>query len=131
MRVAAGCFAWITVMISSLGFASSPSQSQGAAGPTYHLKGFYNLIDQRPIWQLSDDSPWQVVKNEPWANSRLLKWGYVPVTHDSKRYYCLIDDQPATGSHIVEVTFICGDTATVEWMFNSGHMPNMALYGGR
>ncbi len=130
MRVAAGCFACVAAM-ASLAFAASPSEGQGVPEPTYYLHGFYQLLDQRPTWQRSDDSPWQVVKkNEPWVKPRLVKWGYVPITHDSKRYYCLIDDRPLTGSHIIEQTFICADPSTAEWLFNTGRNPSLALYGG-
>ena len=130
MRVAAGCFACLTAM-ASFAFAASPSEGQGDPAPTYYLRGFYKLLDQRPTWQASDDSPWQVVRNEPWVNPRLVKWGYVPMTHDSKRYYCLIDDRPRTGSHVIERTFVCGDPSTAEWLFNIGRTPKLALYGGR
>jgi hypothetical protein len=68
---------------------------------------------------------------EPWVNPRLVKWGYVPVTQDSKRYYCLIDDRPRRGSHISERTFVCGDpSSTVEWLYNAGRTPTVRLYGG-
>jgi hypothetical protein len=131
VRVAAGCFACVTAL-TSLAVAESPSSDQGAAAPapTYYLHGYYKLLDQRPTWQYSDASPWQVVRNEPWVQPRLVKWGYVPMTHDSQRYYCLIDDRPRTGSHVIERTFICGDPATAEWIFNSGRRPTLALYGG-
>ena len=129
MRVAAGCFACLTAM-APLAFAASPSAGRGDSEPTYYLRGFYKLLDQRPTWQPSDDSPWQVVKDESWVNRRLVKWGYVPVMHDSQRYYCLINDRPRTGSNISERTFVCGDPSTVEWLYNAGLTPTVPLYGG-
>jgi hypothetical protein len=35
------------------------------------------------------------------------------------------------GSNISERTFVCGDPSTVEWLFNAGRTPTVALYGGR
>jgi hypothetical protein len=70
-------------------------------------------------------------KNEPWINPRLVKWGYVPMVHDSKPFYCLIDDRPRTGSHVMERTFICGDPASTELVFNIWRTPRLSLYGGR
>jgi len=141
MRAAAWrSFLWSA--FASLGFASAACAASdstapqgtvppGAAPPpAYHLKGYYRLTDQIPTWQISDNTPWQVVKGEPWIKPRLVKWGYVPMTHDAKRYYCLIDDRPRTGSLIMEQTFVCGDPETVEWMFNTGRSPRLPLYGG-
>lgn len=98
--------------------------------PTYHLHGYYKLLNDFPTWQQSDDSPWQVVKDQPWIKPRLVKWGYVPMTHDSQNYYCLIDGGPRTGSHVTEPIFICGDPKTVEWIFNTNQAPQLPLYGG-
>jgi hypothetical protein len=97
--------------------------------PTYHLHGFYKIRDQSAIWQLSDRNPWQVVKNEPWIEPRVVKWGYVPMTHNSQRYYCLIDDKPITGSNIAKTTFICGDASTVAFNYHANWRPSLLLYG--
>jgi hypothetical protein len=88
------------------------------------------LRDRSAIWQLSDRSPWQVVKDEPWIESRVVKWGYVPIVHNSQHYYCLIDDRPITGSNIARTTFLCGDASTVQFNYNNGWRPELHLYGG-
>jgi hypothetical protein len=122
VRAVMGCLACVAAMLSA---AFAASQSDPA--PIY-LHGFYEL-DRHPTWRLSDAAPWNVVKDAPWANPRLVKWGYVPVTHDSRHYYCLIDYSPRTGSHISELTFMCGDPATAEWLFNNNWRPVGRLYG--
>ena len=127
MRAAVASFACLTAM-ASLAFAAPP---QEGSIPTYYLRGYYRLDDQRPTWQDSDSSPWSEVKsNAPWVNRRLVNWGYVPFTHDSKNYYCMIDHGSRTGSHVVDVTFMCGDPATVQWLFQNNWRPNVALIGG-
>jgi len=95
--------------MTSLALAASQESSQ-----TYYLRGYYPFGSDR--MQISDNSPWVGVKNAPWVNERLVKWGYLPFTHDSQHYYCSIDNGPRSGSHIVERTFICGDPATVQWI---------------
>jgi hypothetical protein len=127
MRVATVSLACLTALTS---FAFAAPQS-AAPQPSYHLRGYYELHYQVATWQTSDDSPWQVVKDEPWIQARLVKWGYIPMTHDSKRYYCLIDDHPRTGSNIAGKTFICGDPATVETLFTNNLRPQIPLYSGR
>ena len=123
MRTIARCLACLAAT-PSLAFAAS----QPATDPRpIHLLGFYQL-DRVPTWRFSDSSPWYVVKNVDWANPRLLKWGYVPVMHDSKPYYCLIDNSPRTGSHISEYTFMCGDPATAEWLFDNNYPPTRLIY---
>jgi hypothetical protein len=131
MRAAVGCCASFAAM-TSLAFAAteSPPSAGTVPLPTYHLRGYYKLVNDLPTWQQSDDSPWQVVKDQPWIKPRLVKWGYVPMTHDSQRYYCLINDGPRTGSHVNEPIFICGDPKTVEWIFNTNRTPTIPLYGG-
>jgi hypothetical protein len=124
--VAMGSFACFAAL-ASLAFALPKSD---APQPSYHLQGYYKLHQQVATWQVSNDSPWQVVKDESWIDPRLVKWGYVPVTHDSDHYYCLIDDKPRTGSNILEKTFICGDPKTVELLFNNNWRPVLPLYGG-
>jgi hypothetical protein len=47
----------------------------------------------------------------------------VPVAHDSKQYYCLIDKNPKIGSHMPEQTFLCGDATTVEWLADNNRRP--------
>jgi hypothetical protein len=126
MRAALVSFACFTAL-ASLALAAPQS---AAPQPTYHLRGYYKLHTQVGIWQLSDDSPWQVVKDQPWINPRLVHWGYVPITHDSKHYYCLIDDKPTTGTNILEKTFVCGDPKTVQLIFDNNWRPVLPLYGG-
>jgi hypothetical protein len=126
MRAAVACFACLSAMASPA-FAAP----QKGSTPTYYLRGYYKLDNQRPTWQDSDASPWSEVKrNSPWVDQRLVKFGYVPFTHDSKNYYCLIDNGPRTGSHVIEVTFMCGDPATVQWLFQNNWRPNVPLIGG-
>jgi hypothetical protein len=131
MRAAVGCFTCLTA-IASLAFATPPETPVGATTlPTYYLRGYYKLDNQRPAWTASDAAPWSQVKsNEPWVNKRLLKWGYLPFTHDAKNYYCLIDDGPRTGSHVIDKTFMCGDPATAQWLFQNNWRPNVPLIGG-
>jgi hypothetical protein len=133
MRAIVGCFACLAAMTSLA--SAAPDSTAPAAGaapplPAYYLHGYYKLLDNVPTWQQSDASPWQVVKGEPWIKRRLVKWGYVPVMHDSKPYYCLIDHNPRTGSHVMEQAFICGDPQTVEYIFNTNRTPTIPLYGG-
>lgn len=131
MRAVVVFFAGLSAM-TSLAFAAPESAAPAAATPlpTYHLHGYYKLLNDFPTWQQSDDSPWQVVKDQPWIKPRLVKWGYVPMTHDSQRYYCLINDGPRTGTHVNGPIFICGDPKTVEWIFNTNRTPTIPLYGG-
>lgn len=126
MRVASGIFACLA------GWVSCAFAAPDGVAPqrTYHLHGYYKLYTQQAIWELSDDSPWQVVKGEPWINSELVHWSYVPMTHDSQHYYCLIDEKPRTGTNILEKTFICGDPLTVELDYNNHWNPHLSLYGG-
>ena len=60
-----------------------------------------------------------------------MKWVYVPITHDAEHYYCLIDDKPRAGTHILEKMFVCGgDRAEVETDYNINWKPRIPLYGG-
>ena len=135
MRATVGCFACLAAM-ASVAFAAPEAAPQGNttptdSSPTYYLRGYYKLDNQRPVWQASDSLPWTQVKtNAPWVNRRLVKWGYVPFTHDSKNYYCFIDDGPRTGSHVIETTFMCGDPATVQWLFQNNWKPSVPMIGG-
>lgn len=126
MRAAVGSFACLTALAS---FASAAPES-AAHQPTYHLHGYYKLYGRMGMWHFSDDSPWQVVKDEPWIDPRVVKWGYVPLTHNSEHYYCIIDYGPRTGSKISERTFMCGDPETVELIYNFNWIPGLSLYGG-
>ncbi len=128
MRAALGSFACLAA-VASVAFATPESAS--APQRTYHLHGYYKLHQQVATWEVSDDSPWQVVKDAPWIDTRLVKWGYVPVTHGSDHYYCQIEDKPMTGTNIQGKTFICGDPKTVELIFNNNWRPKVPLYGGR
>jgi hypothetical protein len=126
MRTVVGTFICLTAL-TSLACAAAETT---APLPTYHLRGYYKLRDQAAIWQISDNSPWQVVKNEPWIDPQVVKWGYVPITHNSQHYYCLIDDRPITGSNIAKTTFICGDAAAVQFDYFNNVRPTLRLYGG-
>ncbi len=126
MRVAAGSLACLGAL-TSLALAAPQNTT---SLPTYHLRGYYELHYQTGVWQSSNNSPWQVVKDEPWIQDSVVKWGYVPMTHDSKHYYCLIDDHPRTGSNILGKTFVCGDPATVETLSTNNLRPKLPLYGG-
>jgi hypothetical protein len=125
MRTVVGTFICLTAL-ASVAFAEPETNTPL---PTYHLHGFYKLRDRTAIWQISDKSPWQVVKDEPWIEPRLVKWGYVPLTHNSQHYYCLIDDKPITGSNIAKTTFICGDASTVAFNYINNWRPSLLLYG--
>ncbi len=126
------CLAMASVVFAAP--ATEPPGSSKPAGstPTYYLRGYYKIDSQRPVWQDSNDSPWhQVETNTPWVDARLVKSGYLPFTHDSKNYYCLIDDKPRTGSHVTEATFICGDPAIVESLYiQNNSRPVIPMIGG-
>ncbi len=137
MRLSVGfsfaCFAAIaSVSFAATEAAPGANSTPTASGRTYFLRGYYSADTELPVWRDSDSLPWsQVATNAPWVNKRLTKWGYVPFTHDSKNYYCLIDDQPRTGSHIAETTFLCGDAGVVESMFlQNNWRPSIPLIGG-
>ncbi len=125
MRVASGVLACLAAL--AAGAFATPSV---AAQSTYHLHGYYKIFKEEATWEHSNDSPWQVVKGEDWIDPQLLHWGYVPVTHDSQRLYCLIDDKPRTGSNLQEKTFFCGDPAEIETAYADKWKPNLRLYGG-
>lgn len=136
MRASVARFACLAAL-GSVAFAGPEAAPQGKSAPThstptYYLRGYYRIDSQRPVWQDSDSSPWsQVETNAQWVNQRIVKWGYVPFTHDTKNYYCLIDDKPRTGSHIMDMTFICGDPAIVESLFlQNNWRPNIPMIGG-
>ncbi len=58
---------------------------------------------------------------------KLLKLGYIPVMHDSKRYYCLVDKAPRIGSRVPEQTFLCGDPTAAEWLVDNNRWPSRAV----
>jgi len=136
MRATVGCFVGLAALTSVAFGATGTAPVDGSAPPhplpTYYLRGYYQIDNQLPVWHDSDDAGWSQVKpNEPWVNRRIVKWGYVPFTHDGQNYYCLIDKGPRTGSHIHDVTFMCGDPATVQWLFlQNNWRPEVPLIGG-
>ena len=115
-----------------MAFAAPESAPSGNSTPTYYLRGYYKIDSQSAVWQASDAAPWsQVKESEPWVNRRIVsKWGYMPFTHDSKNYYCYIDDKPRTGSHVADTTFLCGDPDTMQWLFQYDWKPSVPLVGG-
>ena len=133
MRAIVGCFASLAALTSmALGAAPVNSPVAPHALPTYYLRGYYNFEAELPVWQDSDAAPWSQVKtNEPWVNRRIVKWGYVPFTHDAKNYYCLIDKGPRTGSHVDDITFFCADPEAVQSLFiQNNWRPTLPLIGG-
>ena len=122
MRAAVGCSACLAAIAASIAFAAPQTEST-----PIHLQGFYELERGTPTWQLSDSSPWYLIKNAEWVNPRLVKQGYVPVVHDSKQYYCLIDKTPKIGSRVPGQTFLCGEPAAVEWLVDNNRRPNPAV----
>jgi len=84
MRASLACLACLTAL--SCGALAAPA-TQNDSLPTYYLRGYYKLDNQRPQWQTSDDAPWSQVKsNASWVDPRLVKYGYVPFTHDSNNF---------------------------------------------
>jgi hypothetical protein len=136
MRVIVGCFVGLAALTSvAFGAAGTAPLDSSAAQhslPTYYLRGYYKIDNERPVWQDSDAAPWAEVKaNEPWVNRRIVKWGYVPFTHNAQNYYCLIDKGPRTGSHVNDVTFLCGDPESVQSLFiQNNWRPNIPMIGG-
>ena len=123
MRAILGCLACLAAMTSG-----SLAASEGEPA-VMHLSGYFRIYDQYTVWQYSDRSAWYVIKSASWADPRLVKWGYVPVAHDSQHYYCLIDHEARTGSKILEWLFFCGDPATVEVLYDTNRRPVGLLYG--
>jgi hypothetical protein len=135
MRVLLALLAY-PIAMTSVAFAQPEAAPHGNSTPadstrTYYLRGYYKLDNQRPVWQASDSLPWsQAMASASWVNRRLVKWGYIPFTHDSNNYYCLIDSAPRTGSHVIETTFMCGDPASVQWLFQNNLKPSVSVTGG-
>jgi len=119
MRAAVGYSVFLAAITASIAFAAPQTEST-----PIHLQGFYELERVTPTWRLSDSSPWYLIKNAEWVNPRLVKQGYVPVVHDSKQYYCLIDKTPKIGSRVPEKTFLCGDPTAVEWLVDNHYRPS-------
>ncbi|HWG29390.1 MAG TPA: hypothetical protein VN676_02480, partial [Steroidobacteraceae bacterium] len=68
MRTVVGAFICLGAL-TPLAFAASES---AAPLPSYHIHGYYKLGSLTATWQFSDNSPWQVVANEPWIDPRLV-----------------------------------------------------------
>ncbi len=125
---------------SSSGTASTPSTPSSAPSgqvandssgePPWHLTGYYNLNWTSPSWVSSNDAPWTPDPQGAWVDQRLVKWGYTPVTHDKKNYYCLIGHYPQIGTRVNRRNFACGDAWAVLQQYNNGHPPTFLLYGG-
>jgi hypothetical protein len=122
MRTTARVLTGLAVMLMVTAWSTEPS-------PIY-LRGYYRLYDRYSVWRPDDGLPWYIVKEVDWADPRLLKWGYVPVMHAEQPYYCLIDHDAPTGSHIPVWIFACGDPDTVELLYNTNRPPFGLLYGG-
>jgi hypothetical protein len=116
----------LAVFALTLGSVALGSQPQ--AGRDFTLRGYYAL-DLYPIWQRSDQQPWYVLKQAPWADPLLLKWGYLAVNHDGRNYYCLIQDQPPVGTRIGKRTYLCGDPAMAEMLYTMNWRPKIFVYG--
>ena len=122
MRAAVGYSIFLAAITASIAFAAPQTEST-----PIHLQGFYELDRVTPTWRVSDSSPWYLMKNAEWSNPKLVKQGYVPVMHDSKQYYCLIDKTPKIGSRMPEHTFLCGEPAAVEWLVDNNRRPSPAV----
>lgn len=125
MRAIAGCFA----SFAAVG-AVAIAAPQVDPPRVVHLRGYYQL-NFSPTWRSSERSPWYLLQSAPWADQRLVKWGYVPAEHDGKHFMCLINDQPVTGSRLPPgPIYMCGDPGTAEMLYNRGWTPVVHLYGG-
>ncbi len=110
MRAATGCSVCLAAITASIAYAGSQIEST-----PIHLRSFYEIDEMgTATLKRSDSSPWYVLKTADWGNSGILKLGYVPVLHDSKQFYCLIETIQKTGAHFPEKGFLCGDPAAVE-----------------
>lgn len=123
MRSLAGCLACFAAVGSA-----SIAAPQTDVSKAVQLHGYYQL-DFYPTWRSSDSSPWYLLRNAAWADKRLVKWGYVPAEHDGKRFYCLIDDQPRTGTKIPGREYMCGDPVTARSLYDNNWKPTLLLYG--
>ena len=118
MRADVACSVCLVALMTSVSFADSQTEPR-----PIQLQGFYELNKATETWRVSDGSPWYLMKNTSWANPRVLKQGYVPVLHDSKQYYCMIDRRPKIGSRLptAEPTFACGEPLEVEWLVDNNY----------
>lgn len=94
----------------------------------FKLRGYY-VLDFYPHWAWSDNSPWYILNKAPWADPALIGYGYVAVSHDGKHYYCLIQDEPMTGTRIGKHTYICGDPAIAETLYTMNWRPEILTFG--
>lgn len=110
MRVTVGCSVCLAAITASIAYAGSQVELT-----PIHLRGFYQIDKMgTATLQRSDGLPWYVMKNAEWGNSGVLKLGYLPVLHDSKQYYCLIEKTERIGSRFPAKLLLCGDPVAVE-----------------
>jgi hypothetical protein len=84
--------------------------------PTMEWAVTWRLIVRVLPTSSGDRNPWYVLRQASWADPALLKYGYVPVSHDGGDYYCLIRHEPFLGTRIAPgAYFICGDSADVSY----------------
>jgi hypothetical protein len=114
--------------VCALTLTSAALGTEQQVARAFTVPGYYKL-DFYPYWQLSDHKPWYVLKQAPWADRLLIKYGYVAVSHDGKDYYCLIQDEPPTGTRITKQTYICGDPAMAEMLYTMNWRPRILIYG--
>ena len=58
MRATVGFFTCLAAAMGSVVFAAPPGNATPTAStPSYYLRGYYKLDNQRPTWQVSDSSP--------------------------------------------------------------------------
>ena len=112
----------------ALTLTSAALAAESQVTHTFTLRGYYAL-DFYPYWHSSDKQPWYALKQAPWADPLLIKWGYVAVTHDGKHYYCLIDGSPPTGTRVGQGTYLCGDPAMTEMLYTMNWRPRILIYG--
>jgi hypothetical protein len=123
MRAPVGCSICLAAITASIAYAGAQIEST-----PIHLLSFYKIDKMgTATWQLSDSSPWYAVKNADWVNPGVLKLGYVPVVHDSKHYYCLIDKIERIGSRFPKRAFLCGDPLAVESVVNNNYRVTRTL----
>ena len=110
MRATVGCSVCLAAITASMAYAGTQVEST-----PIHLQSFYQIGDKgMATLQRSDSLPWYVVKNGDWVNAGFLKLGYLPVLHDSKPYYCLIEKTERLGSRFPDKVLLCGDPVVVE-----------------
>jgi hypothetical protein len=112
----------------ALTFTSAALGAQLQVERDFTLRGYYAL-GLYPDWQWSDNKPWYVLEQAPWADPLLLKWGYVAVSHDGQNYYCFIQNGPPTGTRLWKRTYMCGDPVTAEVLYRMNWRPLLLIYG--